>query len=249
MSDFEEKYFCAMNSGNGFFGFYGEMIGRADRVFVVKGGPGTGKSRFLREVGEAAEKVGGRAEYYYCSSDQSSLDAVIIDGKTLLLDGTAPHEVGTSIPGLRDNIVDLGAFWNVSSFEQNRDEIAFLMKRKSECYASAYDLLAAARRTTLSTAGIEKRIIDQKSIEEFIEKVAKELNRKMNEYLEGRIRKYLSDHFLSLVDWSRDGKSNIYTDGRYEYFYKDDFICGVQVKTVINEVPNNLDGQIELILY
>ena len=214
MSDFEEKYFCAMNSGNGFFGFYGEMIGRADRVFVVKGGPGTGKSRFLREVGEAAEKVGGRAEYYYCSSDQSSLDAVIIDGKTLLLDGTAPHEVGTSIPGLRDNIVDLGAFWNVSSFEQNRDEIAFLMKRKSECYASAYDLLAAARRTTLSTAEIEKRTIDQKSIDEFIEKVAKELpdgegfavkNVVLDSYgMRGRVKfntfAELSETYVSVVD-------------------------------------------------
>lgn len=80
-------------------------------------------------------------------------------------------------------------------------------------------------------------------------KTAKELNRRMNEYLGGRIRKYLSDNFLSFVDWSRDGKSKIYADGRYEYFYKDDFICGVQVKTVINEVPTNLDSQIELILY
>lgn len=80
-------------------------------------------------------------------------------------------------------------------------------------------------------------------------KVAKELNRKMNEYLEGKIRKYLSDHLLSFVDWSRDGRSDVYVDGRYEYFYKDDFICGVQIKTVINTVPTNLDSQIELVLY
>lgn len=80
-------------------------------------------------------------------------------------------------------------------------------------------------------------------------KTAKELNRKLNEYLEGKIRKYLSDHLLSFIDWSRDGKSNVYTDGRHEYFYKDDFICGAQIKTVINEVPTNLDGQIELIFY
>ena len=80
-------------------------------------------------------------------------------------------------------------------------------------------------------------------------KVAKELNRKMNEYLDGKIRKYLSDHLLSFVDWSRDGKSNVYTDGRYEYFYKDDFICGVQVRTIINEVSIDMDSKIELILY
>ena len=80
-------------------------------------------------------------------------------------------------------------------------------------------------------------------------KAAKELNRKMNEYLEGKIRKYLSDNLLSFVDWSRDGRADIYTDGRHEYFYKNDFICGVQIKTIINELPTNLDSQIELILY
>lgn len=78
-------------------------------------------------------------------------------------------------------------------------------------------------------------------------KFAKKVNRRMNEYLEGRIRKYLSDHLLSFADWSRDGKSNVYTDGRYEYFYKDDFICGAQIKTIINEV--SIASRIELVLY
>lgn len=78
-------------------------------------------------------------------------------------------------------------------------------------------------------------------------KVAKELNRKMNEYLEGKIGKYLSEHLLSFADWSRDGKSNVYTDGRYEYFYKDDFICGAQIKTIMNDM--SIVSKIELELY
>ena len=78
-------------------------------------------------------------------------------------------------------------------------------------------------------------------------KTAKALNRKMNEYLDGKIRKYLSDHLLSFADWSRDGRADTYTDGRYEYFYKDDFICGVQIKTIINDV--SIVSKIELILY
>lgn len=80
-------------------------------------------------------------------------------------------------------------------------------------------------------------------------KAAKELNRRMNEYLEGKIRKYLSDHFLSFVDWSRDGHADIYPDGRHEYFYKNDLICGVQIKTIINDLSISPDSKIELILY
>ena len=80
-------------------------------------------------------------------------------------------------------------------------------------------------------------------------KVAKELNRKMNEYLEGKIRKYLSDNLLSFVDWSRDGRADTYTDGRHEYYYKDDFICGIQIKTIINDLSISPDSKIELTLY
>ena len=90
--DFEEKYFCAANTGEGFLSYYGELISAAERVFIIKGGPGTGKSRFLREVAKRAESKGERVVYYYCSSDPSSLDAVFIGGKTLLLDGTALAE-------------------------------------------------------------------------------------------------------------------------------------------------------------
>lgn len=146
-NDFLRSYFCAANSGKGFISFYDGLIAKADRVFIIKGGPGTGKSRFLHEVASAAEKALHRVDYYYCSSDSSSLDAVMIDGRILLLDGTAPHSVDTAIPGARDSIIDLGAFFNVTMLIGQRKRIAELNRKKSLCFGRAYSYLSAAAGT------------------------------------------------------------------------------------------------------
>ena len=143
-NDFLRSYFCAANSGNGFVSFYDGLIGKAERVFIIKGGPGTGKSRFLHEVARAANKKLHTVDYYYCSSDSYSLDAIMIDGKTLFLDGTAPHSVETALPGVRDNIIDLGAFWDVAALIGQRKRITELNRKKALCFGRAYGYLSAA---------------------------------------------------------------------------------------------------------
>ena len=42
----EEKYFAAVNSYRGFESYYQDMFGAAERSYIIKGGPGTGKSYF-----------------------------------------------------------------------------------------------------------------------------------------------------------------------------------------------------------
>ena len=61
----ENAYFAASNSIKGFFSYYDEIFraARVSRVFAVKGGPGTGKSRFLRDVAEYAQDRGWSCEY------------------------------------------------------------------------------------------------------------------------------------------------------------------------------------------
>ena len=76
----EDAYFAASNSEAGFHSYYSECFeaSHIGRIYAVKGGPGTGKSRFLRDVAEYATAKGSRCEYIYCSSDAASLDGVIL---------------------------------------------------------------------------------------------------------------------------------------------------------------------------
>ena len=79
------------------------------RKIILKGGPGVGKSTFMRRVHAALCKNGEEATLYVCSGDPDSLDAVAIaHAGLLILDGTAPHVIDPAIPGARDSIVNLG---------------------------------------------------------------------------------------------------------------------------------------------
>lgn len=88
-----KSYFPGGNTSQGFYSLYNHMIGSdANRILVIKGGPGVGKSTFMRAIGEAMLEKGYDVEYHCCSSDNGSLDGVVIPAlKIALVDGTAPQ--------------------------------------------------------------------------------------------------------------------------------------------------------------
>lgn len=144
----EDACFAASNSRSGFHSNYHEVFDRSGigRLYAVKGGPGTGKSRFLRAVAERGERNGLHCEYIYCSSDPDSLDAVILSGKkgkTALLDATAPHVYEPSRPGFREEIVNLGDFWNAEKLIPYAAEIEELNRKKAQAYRRTYRYLSA----------------------------------------------------------------------------------------------------------
>ena len=71
-------FFAAMNTAEGFKSYFREIFDEFENIYIIKGGPGTGKSRFMKEVACRAEEKGLSVERFYCSSDPTSLDAVAI---------------------------------------------------------------------------------------------------------------------------------------------------------------------------
>jgi len=141
----ETGFFAASNSGRGFKNYFGQVFGRADRIFVVKGGPGTGKSRFMREVAGHAEAAGWQAEYYYCSSDPASLDGVLLrkqERSVAIIDGTPPHPWEPALPGVREELVNLGEFWDSAKLSAAGGEIRALTEKRTALWRMTYRWLA-----------------------------------------------------------------------------------------------------------
>ena len=94
MSEHKVQYFLGANAPDGFYSLYPELIDleRARAVYILKGGPGCGKSSLMRRVAQAMEEKGASVEYIACSGDPDSLDAVVFPAlNTAIVDGTAPH--------------------------------------------------------------------------------------------------------------------------------------------------------------
>ena len=124
---FAKAYFGAANGYDGFRSYFDEIFDSKNykRVFVIKGGPGTGKSTFMKRISKHFTRNGDDVEEIYCSSDPSSLDGVIIgreNKKIAFLDGTSPHERDAKFPGAIDEIINLG-----DNFDTKKDVISHIL--------------------------------------------------------------------------------------------------------------------------
>ena len=137
--------FAGANSRHGFVSFYDTILSdeNIERIYILKGGPGTGKSRFMRDAAERASALGMTVERYNCSSDPDSLDAVVLGGRYAILDGTPPHSVDPSLAGAREEIINLGVFWDSEALAKSADKIKELSSGKGESYKKAYRYLSA----------------------------------------------------------------------------------------------------------
>ena len=120
------KYFLGANSCEGFVSHFGDSFDACEgwRAIIIKGGPGTGKSSFMKYVAAKATDKGYSITLCICSSDPDSLDGIIIeDIKTVILDGTAPHIVEPKYPGACEEILNLGEFWDSDKLLSRAHEI------------------------------------------------------------------------------------------------------------------------------
>lgn len=134
------------NSKDGFYSLYdGFCRGKGDYLTVIKGGPGTGKSGFMRKIAQSAEARGLDTEEIPCSGDPHSLDGVYIPAlKRGWVDGTAPHVADPVRFGVNGDYVNLGEFFTEIQDEEERAETDTLYSAYKQEYSAAYSYLASA---------------------------------------------------------------------------------------------------------
>lgn len=173
------NYFPGGNTSQGFYSFYKYIIRQetARRVICIKGGPGTGKSSLMKKVGNYFNDKGYDIELHHCSSDNNSLDGVVIKGLNVaVLDGTAPHVVDPVNPGAVDEVLNMGEHWNEDGFKSSREKIIETNKQIGDTFRSAYRYLGAAKLIHDDWAGQ----IGSALIQEKVNMLEKELMSKIN---------------------------------------------------------------------
>ena len=189
----ERAFFAAGNSRLGFHSYFESCFrDRVSHLICIKGGPGTGKNTLMRTVAREGERRGYRAEYYYCSSDPDSLDAVLLfDEKRSvgLVDATAPHIFEGRLPGVQEEIVDLGQFWDRSRLLARQGDIVLWNQQKADGYRDAYRYLAGVGEVSDVLYDLTHATIDSSKLE----RTAARLLRGITPQKEGQVRIGLCD--------------------------------------------------------
>ncbi len=220
--------FAGSNSSKGFFSYFEHIIKpeNANRIYILKGGPGVGKSSFIKKFGIKISSLGHEVEYIHCSSDENSLDGLVVpDLKIAFVDGTAPHLVDPKLPGAVDEIINLGAYLDNDNLEKHKEQIIQINKNKSELYKSAYRYLGSAGLISEEINAIYDRHIDNDKFDTLCDKILDKLfTKKVTTNKPGSIRKmfseaYTSNGYIKYTDyfcsnskiWAIIGESSNYT--------------------------------------
>ncbi|SCX96032.1 ATPase [Alkaliphilus peptidifermentans] len=156
------RLFPGGNTSIGFYSYYNYVIDlkKAKRVYLIKGGPGVGKSQLMKNVGKVLVDKGYDAEFHHCSADPDSIDAVVFPQLQIaLIDGTAPHVIDPKYPGAVDEIINLGEFWDENALKQNREEIIKSIDENGKIYKRVYSYLGAAKLVKDDVERIYKEVL------------------------------------------------------------------------------------------
>ncbi|MBQ8642156.1 MAG: hypothetical protein IJ480_08035 [Clostridia bacterium] len=166
-------FFAGANTGNGFAGEYHSIASEEEkeRVWIIKGGSGTGKSTLMGKISADASESGHRCVHYLCSSDPESLDAVVIDNRFVVLDGTAPHVWEMQYPGAVSEILYVGKYWKREKLAARRAEIIRLCQEKQAAYKAGYGILAALTRLEEEQYAAAAELLDREKLEKFLNRL------------------------------------------------------------------------------
>ena len=167
-------FFAAANSSEGFYnGFEWLSNPQTDRLYIIKGGPGTGKSSLMRELALTMNEQGCETELLFCSSDPDSLDGVRFPTlQTVIIDGTAPHAVEPNYLGVYERLVNLADGLCYDGIKAQKDILMPLFQQNKHLHLRVSRYLEAAGRLADDSFAADCELVDATKAENFAARLA-----------------------------------------------------------------------------
>lgn len=216
-----QEYFLGTATPKGFHTDFGTVIGRPDYyTYILKGGPGTGKSTLMKKTAEHFKD--SPLSLYRCSSDINSLDAVVIeDKKIIIVDGTSPHVFDPIYPGVSQEIVNLGNFWDKKYLSKHGKAIKHLSDENQKYHKTTRRYIEAIASINSDIYRHAENSFDLPKLSAYIERFAKKLLPKKTSDEKGKLE------FCQLSAITTEKYMTLPVSFDYSgYFIKDDLFAG-----------------------
>lgn len=165
------KFFITAQTPLGFRSYINELsnCNLYNRLYVVKGCAGSGKSTFIKKATSVLYNDEQITELIYCPSDVTSLDAAIFRNKKIAIaDATAPHSLEPEFPGAFERVVSLYDFYDNSKLTETRKSIEDACKIEEHHQKRSENFIKAAGFLLSSNQSIASRCILNDKLANFI---------------------------------------------------------------------------------
>lgn len=216
-----QTYFLGGVSPSGFYSKFIDQIRKPGfYTYILKGGPGTGKSTLMKKAAQALEDQS--LSLYYCSSDTRSLDAVVAeDKKIIIVDGTAPHVFEALYPGASQEVINLGEFWDGKKLRKHSDAIHYLFDENLKCHAGVRCYIKALASLNGDIYDIGKNSLDREKLDAYIMRLCRKSIKT------GKSDRKGSLSFKQLSAFTTENYKTMPLNGNFSlYLLKDNFLAG-----------------------
>ena len=161
-------FFLGALSPSGFSGWFAQAAAEPGaKPWLIKAGPGCGKSTFMRRIAEKAAAQpadrGAYVERIHCSSDPASLDGVRLPSGDLILDATAPHTLDCKYPDAAERVLSFYDTLDHAYLHKNSAQVlaagngnTALLQRAAADFALACGLLQRRRQFAAARLDADK---------------------------------------------------------------------------------------------
>ena len=171
------RFFLGANTPQGFVGFADELYDPTDgwQAYLIKSGPGTGKSSLMRRIYERLTALSIDAEAICCSSDPSSLDGVIFPQlRMCILDATAPHVVEPKVWGAVEQLVPLAICVDEALLHEQAAEVRRVTEDNRTLHAQCRKYIHAAGALLKENRRIGAAALDEEKVRRLACRVARQ---------------------------------------------------------------------------
>lgn len=133
------NYYAEGNTARGFHSLYESNLQGLDKIFILKGGPGTGKSTLMKSIANDWVSKGYDVEILNCSRDNGSIDGVIIPKLSVaVVNGNEPNAIEAKLPGVIEQYIDMSEALNSEKLKKHKKELLKLKEEIEGSYKLAY---------------------------------------------------------------------------------------------------------------
>jgi hypothetical protein len=166
------------NTSQGFYTFIPDLVRGLRKIYILKGGAGSGKSTFIRLLGESLLEKGYEIEFWISAIDPVNPDGVYIPRLgAAVINGSLPQPIDPRYPGATGHIIYLGEYRNKKELNGKTREIIDLIDCQEEHNNAAYEVLKTAGQAREEIKKVAGNCLSMANIKHLIEEMASELLR------------------------------------------------------------------------